>query len=228
MFDSGSEDARRVNGAAASGIDEQSPLTDKWGGRFSRATNILSYLVLAGGVATIAVMGYLVWVSRSKLPFWDTWEQIGFAANEGPSHTLEWLWRQYNQHRLVISKLFLLADLRWFHATQTFLLASIFVIQLLLLLLLGWSMRVLGEWRGALWRTGFGVAAFCLFCPSQWSNFVWGFQTCFVLPALFATLSFIGLNALLDPLRAINRRMVILEISSPVDRRRPGSDLLVI
>ncbi len=43
-------------------------------------------------------------------------------------------------------------------------------------------MRVLGDWRGTLWRTGVGLAAFCFFCPSQWENFMWGFQVCFVLP----------------------------------------------
>jgi hypothetical protein len=54
-------------------------------------------------------------------------------------------------------------------------------------------MRVLGGWRGRLWLSGTGLAAFCLFCPSQWHNFVWGFEPCFMLPGLFATLSFIGL-----------------------------------
>ena len=54
-------------------------------------------------------------------------------------------------------------------------------------------MRVLGGWRGALWRTGVGLTAFCLFCPSQGENFVWGFQVCFVLPQLLATLSFVAL-----------------------------------
>lgn len=133
-------------------------------------------------------------VSYSSLPHWDGWEiQIQFAANGGGQSTLRWLWKQENQHRIVIPKLFLLADLRWFHARQAFLLASIFLIQILHLVLLGWCMRVLGGWRGTLWRTGFGLAAFCLFCPSQWENFVWGFQTCFVLSPLFATLSFVGL-----------------------------------
>lgn len=74
-----------------------------------------------------------------------------------------------------------------------FLLVSIFVIQILHLSLWGWSMRIFGGWSGALWRTGFGLAAFCLFCPSQWENLTWGFQTCFVLPGLLATLSFVGL-----------------------------------
>jgi len=159
----------------------------------SRAASGLSYAILLGGFITIGVAAYLVVISYSSLPFSDGWTPVAAAASGVNLLSFDWLVRQHNEHRLVIPKLLLIADLRLFQYRQVFLLASIFVIQLLHLLLLGWSMRVLGAWRGAVWRTGIGVAAFCLFCPSQWENFVWGFQVCFVLPGLFATLSFIGL-----------------------------------
>jgi hypothetical protein len=159
----------------------------------SQAANILSYLILVSGVFTTALAGYLVVVSYSSLPYWDGWIQIRYGAGLAPSSPLHWLWSQHNDHRLVIPKLFLLADLKWFHANQVFLLVSIFAIQLLLLLLFGWSMRVLGGWRGAVWRTGFGLTAFCLFCLSQWENLTWSFQTCFVLPGLCASVAFVGL-----------------------------------
>jgi len=148
---------------------------------------------MIGGAVTVLLSAYLVVVSYKALPFLDGWTEIDFGANEGGRFLLDWLWRQESQHRQVIPKLFLLADLRWFHATQVFLLIGIFTIQVLHLLLLCWSMRTFGGWKGGLQRTGAGLAAFCLFCPSQWENFTWGFQTCFVLPGLFATLSFIGL-----------------------------------
>ena len=157
-----------------------------------RAVSILSYAILLGGVITIGLALYLVVISYSSLPYWDGWTEI-FAAKDGNPLSLSSLWRQHNEHRMPIPKLFLLADLRWFNARQVFLLASIFVIQFLQLLLLAWSMRALGGWRGALWRTGVGMAAFCVFCPSQWENLTWGFQVCFVLPGLFATVSLIGL-----------------------------------
>jgi len=181
-----------VNGAAANSISQRI-VDDRRSAHLNLAVNVFSYAILLGGAATIFLTIYLIFVSYSCLPHWDGWSQIDFGANEGTPFALDWLWRQQNQHRLVLPKMFLLADLRWFRATQVFLLASIFAIQLLHLVLLSWSMRVFGGWRGALWRTGIGLAAFCLFCPSQWENFTWGFQTCFVLPALFATLSFIGL-----------------------------------
>jgi hypothetical protein len=163
-------------------------------GLFLKAENVLSYMIFAAGAITALFAIHLVFVSYSSLPHWDIWDtQIEYAAKAGSESTLHWLWKQENQHRLVIPKLFLLADLRWFHATQKFLLASILSIQLLHVAVLSWSMRVLGRWHGALWRTGTGVVAFCFFCPSQWENFVWGFQTCFVLPGFFASLSFVGL-----------------------------------
>ena len=135
----------------------------------------------------------MVVTSYSSLPFWDGWEEFRFAASGGDLLSPAWLWRLHNEHRMIIPKLFLAADVRLFQARQVFLLASIFAIQLMHLALLCWSMRVLGGWRGALWRSGAGLAAFCLFCPSQYENFVWSFQVDFVLPQLLATLSFVAL-----------------------------------
>lgn len=159
----------------------------------SRLASGLSYAMLLGGLLTIAVALYMVVASYSCLPYWDGWTQVHIAATGGNPLSPAWLWQQHNEHRLVIPKLFLAVDLLFFGARQVFLLTSIFVIQLLHLVLLSWSMRVLGGWRGALWRTGVGLAAFCLFCPAQWENLVWGFQVCFVLPGLFASLAFVSL-----------------------------------
>jgi len=157
----------------------------------SRVASWLSYAILLGGLLTIAVALRLVVTTYSSLPFWDGWIQVGLDG--GPPLSPAWLWKQWNEHRLVIPKLFLAADLYLFHARQTFLLGSILAIQTLHLTLLSWSMWVLGGWRGALRRTGTGLAAFCLFCPAQQENLVWGFQVCFVLPQLLATLSFVTL-----------------------------------
>jgi len=153
----------------------------------------LSWAILLGGLCTIAVAVYTILVSYSSLPWWDTWEYIAAIAKGESPLSLTWLWRQHNEHRFVIQKLLFVVDLEMFHARQVFLLASIVVIQLLHLGLWGWSMRVLGGWRGALWRSGMGLVAFCIFCPSPWLNYTMGFQVCYVLAPLFATLSFVGL-----------------------------------
>jgi hypothetical protein len=164
-----------------------------WEPRTSKTSAVLSYAILLGGVITIGVAVYMVMVSYSSLPYEDGWAQIDVVATGIDLRSFNWFWHQHNEHRFVIPKLFLVVDLLLFHANQVFLPASILVVQLLHLTLLGWSMRALGRWRGDLWRTGVGVAAFCLFCPSQWFNFVLGFQVNFVLLGLFVTLSFVGL-----------------------------------
>ena len=159
----------------------------------SYACSLFSYAILAGGMLTGVVAVCMVVVSYSPLPFWDHWTQIERAASGRSVTSFSWLWQQHNEHRLLLPKLFLAADLLLFKGQQRFLLTSIFVIQLLHWCLLCWSTWVLGKWRGALWRTGAGLAAFCLFCPAQWENMVWGFQVCFVLPQLLATASIVAL-----------------------------------
>ena len=159
----------------------------------SRVSSLLSYAILLGGVLTMGIALYMVVTNYSSLPYRDGWIQVQVAARGDSPFAPAWLWELRNEHRMVLPKMFLGVDLRWFQARQVFLLTSIFVIQLLQWGLLCWSMRVLGGWRGALWRTGAGLAAFCLFCPSQWENLIWGFQVCFVLPQLLATLSFVAL-----------------------------------
>ncbi len=169
------------------------PPADSGQARLLRAASVFSYLILLGGMLTIVVTLRMVMLSYTSLPVWDGWAQIAAAKDGAGPLSFSWLWAQHNEHRLLIPKLFLLADLSWDHARQTFLLASIMVVQLLHWVVLSWSMRRLGNWRGTLWRSGAGLAVFCLFCPSQWENFVTGFQTCFVLPGLFATVAFASL-----------------------------------
>ena len=172
-----------------------SPNCDRWEANsyIGRIASILSYAIMVGGIITIFLCGQMVIASYSALPAWDGWNEVWVVADGHNPFSLHWLWRQNNEHRPAIPKLLLNVDLFLFRANQKFLLTSVFAIQVVELILLSWSMRVLGDWRGALWRSGTGLAAFCLFCPSQQENLVWGFQVCFVLPGLFATVSFAGL-----------------------------------
>ncbi len=181
-----------MNSAAPNTLNEQSLAIDTGKARFSRAIDVLSYVILAGGFLTALYSAYIVVVSYSSLPFWDGWVEIDFPAT-GDMSALEWIWTQHNEHRLLISRLFMLADLHWFHARQTLLLVTIFVVLCLQVAVLAWSMRAVAGWKGSLWRTGVGLAAFCLLCPSLWEMLVWGECVCFALPGLFAILSIVGL-----------------------------------
>jgi hypothetical protein len=72
-------------------------------------------------------------------------------------------------------------------------LPAIFIVQLAFLLSLAWLLRAVGGLRGASLRVGLGLAAYCLFCPSQWENLSWPFQISFVLPGLFVILALLAL-----------------------------------
>lgn len=184
----------RLNRTAGIALNQGVPAaSDVEGVTSSPALSALSYVIMLAGFLTLGVSLYMVVRNYSDLPFFDGWAEVEIAANGGNPLSPAWLWHQHNEHRLVLPKLFLAADLELFQCRQTFLLVSIFVIQFLHWGLLSWSMWALGLWRGALWRTGAGLAAFCLFCPSQWQNFTWGFQVCFVLPQLLATASIVAL-----------------------------------
>ena len=162
-------------------------------GRSLRISIALSYAILLAGLLTVSAAVYMVIASYSSLPSTDGWEQIDVALRGVNPLSPAWLWAQHNEHRMVIPKLFVAADLLLFRATQKFLLTSILATQFLLLMVLGWSMRVLGGWRGPVWRTGVGIAAFCLFWPTQWENLIIGFSICFILLEFFATVSFVEL-----------------------------------
>jgi hypothetical protein len=103
------------------------------------------------------------------------------------------LWAQHNEHRILVPKIFFLLDVQLFRGTQAFLLASVFLTQLLQVALLSFSLWTLGGMRGSAWRTGTGLILYCILCPTQHENLVWGFQLQFVVPAAMATLSALSL-----------------------------------
>ena len=158
----------------------------------SRLSAWLSYAVLLVGIGAGVASAYMVISTYSALPHWDEWALFDRLAT-GQGWSLPWLWAQHNEHRILVPKLFFLADVDLFRGTQVFLLASIFLIQLLQVALLSFSLRTLGAMRGAAWRTGTGLIAYCILCPTQYENLLWGFQLQFVIPAAMATLALLAL-----------------------------------
>jgi len=103
----------------------------------------LSIAVLFCGAGAICASAYIVVSTYSALPHWDEWAFFDHLAT-GKAWSLQWLWAQHNEHRFFVPKLFFLADVQFFHGTQKFLLASIFLIQLFHIALLSFSLRALG------------------------------------------------------------------------------------
>ncbi len=152
----------------------------------------ISWGVLVAGLGAVIASAYIVITTYSPLPHWDEWALFDHLATGG-GWSLPWLWAQHNEHRILVTKLFFLLDVELFHGTQAFLLISIFLVQLLQLFLLSWSLRALGRMRGDTWRIGTGLIAYCVFCPTQYENLVWGFQLQFVVTSAMATLSILAL-----------------------------------
>lgn len=158
----------------------------------SRLSTWLSWAVLLAGVGAGVASVYIVITTYSPVPHWDEWSLFAHLA-DGGGWSLAWLWAQHNEHRIFLTRLFFLLDVEFFRGTQVFLLATIFLVQLLQVALLSWSLRTLGGLRGSAWRTGTGLIAYCILCPTQYENFVWGFQLQFVVPAAMATLAVLTL-----------------------------------
>lgn len=153
----------------------------------SRLSVFLSYAILLAGIGAGIASAYIVITTYSPLPHWDEWALFDRLATGNA--TLSWLWAQHNEHRILVPKLFFLVDVYVFRGTQAFLLTSIFAVQLLQTALLSFSLRTLGGLRGSAWRTGTGFIAYCILCPTQQENLIWGFQLQFVIPAAMATLA---------------------------------------
>ena len=81
---------------------------------------MLSYAILLAGLLTAAAAMYMVIASYSNLPSTDGWEQIDIAMRGMNPLSPAWLWQQHNEHRMVIPKLFLAADLLGFGPRKNF------------------------------------------------------------------------------------------------------------
>jgi hypothetical protein len=158
-----------------------------------RGQRLVSFFILGGGLLTILAAAYLMWVSYSVVPGWDEWTPIHDLATSQHPLPISWLWSQHNEHRIPFYRILLLADFRLFHGKHWVFFVAMFAVQLAFLGLLAWLLRVIGGLQGVLWRTGVGLAAYCLFCPSQWENFSWAFQISFLLPGFFVGVGLVSL-----------------------------------
>jgi hypothetical protein len=159
----------------------------------AHADGPLSWVILVLGLLTMLVGATQIVTSHSLVPLWDEWQEIDVIAtahNHWPP--VQWLWALHNEHRIIFYRLLLLADIHLFHGTHWISFWSMLVVQCLFLATIAWMLLTFGV-NGALWRSVVGLAAFCLFCPTQWENFGWAFQISFLLPGFLAALSLAAL-----------------------------------
>lgn len=112
------------------------------------------------------------------------WSGYGFAE----------LYEHHNEHRLVVPRLWFLADVALFAGTQWFLIVVIVLSSVAHGATLSWLFRSLGH-RGALGWVFAALSLGAVLSPAQWDNLVWAFQVQFVQVWLFATLAFVAVCA---------------------------------
>ena len=117
----------------------------------------LSWAILLAGLGSGLATLYIIITTYSPLPQWDEWVLFDHLARGGWS--LPWLWAQHNEHRILTTRILFLLDVELFQGKQVFLLICVFLVQLLQVALLSWSLRFLEGWRGAQYRIGIGLIA---------------------------------------------------------------------
>ena len=149
--------------------------------------NALASAALTLGILALAVSVWIVVHTYSPVLFWDQWEIVRTLMKSHGHFTLRDLWAQHNEHRVVTGRLFGFADLYWFGGRNVSLYVEIIGLQLCHLLLLIYLVRRFGRLPPAVYATVVGFLAYCLFSPIQMENFIWAFQTVFILTSLAAT-----------------------------------------
>ncbi len=135
--------------------------------------------------AVLIGTGYL------KCPYWDQWWIVSQLAEGASPFSLQWLWSQQNEHRILFTRLIVSLDVYKLGARNLLPFGLIFTIQLLHLFLWIFAIR---RWCSDSLNIRLviaGVFGYCLFCPNQIENFVWAFQFTFLIPFFLATLAFI-------------------------------------
>lgn len=157
---------------------------------------IIASLWLIFAVMMISSTGYGVYRSYSPIPFWDHWGMVQAYKNVTTGNlSLDMLFAQHNEHRIVFSKLLMFADFAFADGSNWINFTAIFVIQGLHALLLGSIISALvgfsGWQRWALFGFVFGI----MFSAVQMQNLSQPFQSCFVGVFLFSTTAFWLLSA---------------------------------
>jgi len=154
----------------------------------------LSYALLVGAAAVVAFLAYTIYLIYSPLLWVDQWMFLqDMIANHG-HYGAGLLWKQHNEHRIPLPKLFYLADLYVFGGRNLLLHASVIAVQLAEVVLLGLVFKRIGQLRADAWRTAVAVAIVCLFAMRQSENFWWGWNLAMILPYLGATIAFSNLG----------------------------------
>ncbi len=148
---------------------------------------VLAVAVVALGAIAVATTLFIVVHTYSPVLFWDHWNLIHTLMESHGHPRVRDFWAQHNEHRMVTGRMFGFADLYWFGGRNVSLYTEIIALQLFHLVLFLLVFRRLGSLPRTTFLTLAGFCTYCLFSPIQMENFIWAFQTVFILTSLAAT-----------------------------------------
>jgi hypothetical protein len=151
---------------------------------------VLALATLGLGLWTALFTARTVYTTYSPVIYADQWSIIRELKGANGVVSIPLLWAQHNEHRILVGRLAVLADLRFFGARSISLLIEIYLVQLYLVLLFAWMCRYFGQFGVLPLITIAGFLSYCMFSPLQMENFYWGMQITYVFPGLAAAVSF--------------------------------------
>ena len=158
----------------------------------------LAALTFAAGLATAVFTIVAIYRLHVVLPVWDEWVSVDDLRRLwAGTYGLADLARQYNEHRLLVPRLFFLVDDIVFGMSDRFNLAVMFAFQALnAAILIGLMARLVAA-RAVRWLLS-GFILLVLFSLRQEQNFTFGFQLQFTGVFTFAMLATLAFVAALD------------------------------
>jgi len=132
----------------------------------------------------------------SSIPYWDMWEgTLNFAIKAVDGDWSIW-WAQHNEHRIVLSRLLFWADIHWFGGLSISLVVENYLIVglssiVLCRILCAYNTNTLDKYSKLF------IGCFIVGWLFQWiqsQNFIWGFQSQFLLVQLLPLCAFFFLS----------------------------------
>lgn len=146
----------------------------------------MAVLMLGAGILVALVTVIFVLELENPLPFFDHWVVILHAAAKR-RFDLRFFWWQHSEHRILIPKLFFVADLLWNRGRMTFVFRSVLFLQFGTVLLWVMFTRGLARVSAAASAAIAGLALVCSYSLAQADIFFWSFEVTFAVFVLFVT-----------------------------------------
>jgi len=146
-------------------------------------------------IAVLALLCALTLTVRTYIPcpFWDEWAEVNAVANGAGLSSFGWLWSEHNEHRLLITRLFMLLDMRFFDGRNASLFIETYLFQIAAWAAVCFAVERFTHFPRFLRTTLEGLFGFSLFHLNQAENLTWAFQVSFILPFSLATISLLAI-----------------------------------